>query len=223
MLLIAIPVLGRPHRAAAVYESIVRATDVPYRVVFICSPADDAQRAACAATGAEIIDVSWAPGPGDWAKKINAAYARSTEEWLFLGADDLCFCDGWAGTAIDVGICERAGVVGMNDGGNPRVRAGLHSTHPLVRRSYIDKHGTIDRPRQVLCEEYDHQYCDDELVETAKARGQWAFAWDAEVEHLHPYFGKSAMDETYKKALAKTYDDAALFERRRALWEAVAV
>jgi hypothetical protein len=217
-ILIAIPVLGRPWRAASVYESATGATDVPHRVVFLVSPADDAQRAACVATGAEVIDVSWSPGPGDWARKINAAYYRSDEPWIFLGADDLCFCDGWASAALAVGEETDAGVVGTNDDGNPRVKAGQHSTHPLVRRSYVDALGTIDGIG-ILCEQYDHQYSDDELVETAKSRGAWAFARDAEVEHLHPYFGKAEMDETYEKALRATQADKTLFERRRHLWE----
>lgn len=217
-LLIAIPVLGRPRRAGFVYESAVEATDVEHTVRFLVSPGDRQQRAACIATGADVVDVPWKPGPGDWARKINYAYRESDEPWIFLGADDLCFCDGWASAALAVGEETGAGVVGTNDLGNPRVRAGQHSTHPLVRRAYADAEGTVDGPGAILCEEYDHQFSDDELVGTAKSRGQWAFARGSEVEHLHPYFGKAKMDETYEKALRGTLSDRALFDQRRRLW-----
>ncbi len=214
-LLLIIPVLGRPARARPLYESASQATDVPHRILFVCSPNDLEQTHACVATGADVELVPWEAGWGDWARKVNLAYRISDEPWLFLGADDLCFCEGWASKAL--ARAADFGVVGTNDLGNPRVLRGEHSTHPLVRRSYADEHGTIDGPG-VVCEEYDHQFVDDELVETAKARGAWTFAEDAWVEHLHPYFQKGMADATYAKATRNTLADRKLFRERRKLW-----
>jgi len=101
---------------------------------------------------------------------------------------------------------------------------GRHATHPLVRRSYVEEHGTIDEPGKVLHEGYDHQWVDNELVETAKARGAWAFAKNSHVEHLHPFWPdgkggkKGEMDATYEKALSSPRKDMALFRSRRRLW-----
>lgn len=214
---IVIPVLGRPKRAAAVYES-ASATTVPHEITFACSPGDKRQIEACDATGAWVFVSDWRPDRADWARKINAVYRdHSDAPWLLLGADDLTFHPGWAEAALEVGERTGAGVVGTNDLSNPRVIAGRHSTHPLVRRSYADDLGTIDGPGQVVAEVYDHQFADDELVATAQRRHKWAFARGAHVEHLHPYFGKGAMDATYRKALRATRADQQLFSERRRL------
>lgn len=218
--LIIVPVLGRPERAKAVYRSATEATDVPWRMMFLCSPGDLMEQRACSETGAEVELVHWDPDPGgDWARKVNHAYRISEEPWLLLGADDLRFHAGWASEAIRVGEETGAGVVGTNDLSNPRVKAGLHSTHPLVNRRYADIFGTIDGPRQVVSEVYDHQFCDDEIVLTAKRRDRWAFARGSVVEHLHPYFGKAKMDDTYKRAFRATRADQRMFAERRKLIE----
>lgn len=216
-LLIILPVLARPARAIQVFDSARAATDVRHRILFVCSPFDWNEKAACARTSADVLTVDWEPGPGDWAKKINAAYRGSNEPWLFLGADDLDFHRGWAGEAMEVAEASGAGVIGTNDLGNPRVVRGKHSTHPLVSRRYADELGTIDGPGAVVHEGYDHQYCDDELVLTAQRRDEWAFAKGAIVEHLHPFFNKAPMDATYEKALRQTSADAMRFSRRRRL------
>lgn len=216
-LLIILPVLGRPARAISVFDSARAATDVRHRILFVCSPDDAEEIDACERTPADVLVVDWEAGPGDWARKINAAYRGSNEPWLFLGADDLEFHRGWASEALGLANATGAGVIGTNDLGNPRVIAGRHSTHPLVSRRYADELGTIDGPGAVVYEGYDHQYCDDELVLTAQRRGEWAFAKGAIVEHLHPFFKKAPMDATYEKALRQTSADAARFMRRRRL------
>lgn len=222
-ILLVIPVLGRPSRAQPLFDSATAATSVSHRIMFLCSPGDLMQQRACSATGAEVELVPWDADEGaDWARKINHAYRISDEPWLLLGADDLYFHPGWDSEALMVGEQSGADVVGTNDLHNPRVIAGRHSTHPLVRRRYADGFGTFERPGQVVSEAYDHQFVDDELVLTAQCRGRWAFARKSVVEHLHPYFGKAEMDNTYKKAFRATRGDQLLFqERRRALMKAL--
>lgn len=215
MILIAIPVLGRPERARIVYESATQATSVPHRVLFLCSLHDQAQIRACRRTGAVADVYPLAAGPGDWAKKLNYAISGSDEPWILLGADDLRFHEGWAEAALAVGEASGAGVVGTNDLHNPRVVRGTHSTHPLIRRSYAELGAFDGGP--LLYEGYDHQFVDDEVVATAKRRGQWAFAAEARVEHLHPYFQGAPMDKTYRKGMARIAADRALFMTRRRL------
>lgn len=216
-LLIVIPVLNRPANAARVLDSVERATTVPNRVLFVCSLGDADEIAACRRLGQRAVaDVfPLAPGPGDWARKVNYAYRGSDEPWMLLGADDLVFHDGWAEAALGLAEQTGAGVVGTNDLANPRVKRGSHSTHPLVSRRYADELGTIDGPGIVACEAYDHQYVDDEIVLTAQRRKEWAFAADSVVEHLHPYFGTADWDATYRKAVRSTRADRALFTSRR--------
>lgn len=216
-ILVIIPVLRRPHRAAPVLESIGAATTQPHRVLFVGSPGDDEEHAAVRAAGGDLLVIDRLPGRGDWARKIQAAYNVSDEPLIFLGADDLAFHPGWLEAAqrcLTAGI----GVVGTNDLGNRRVMAGEHATHCVVTRDYVERFGTIDQPGQVLHEGYWHEFVDDELVGTAKKRGAWAFAADAVVEHLHPNWGKAPSDGLYDQQQARMRDGKRVYQRRRHLW-----
>lgn len=213
-----VPVWQRPWRAAPLAESFAAATPGG-RLLFVCSADDGAEREACQATGCDVVTV---PGPrasGDWARKINAGYRASVEPLMLLGGDDVAFRAGWheeVANAAALGF----GVVGTQDLGNRRVLAGQHSTHPVVARWYADEHGTVDGPGAVVSECYDHNAVDDELVETARARGAWVFCNAAVVEHLHPNWGKAEPDDVYVVGRRHFHADLALLERRRHLWEA---
>lgn len=219
---IIVPVLGRPDSIRPLYESIVSGTTTPWHLRFMCSPGDETMQACALVSGQDerVVTrlVDWESGHGDWAKKINAGYSETKEDFILLGATDLFFHPGWDEAALQVAAASGAGVIGTNDLGNATVMRGLHSTHPIVRREYIEAQGTIDEPRKVLHEGYQHQWVDTELVETAKARGQWAFAPASRVEHLHFMWGKSKRDATYDKALSTSQEDHRLFGQRRRLW-----
>lgn len=222
-IVVIIPVLRRPHRAAAVVEAFAAATQRHvYRILFVGTPGDDAELDAVRATGCDLLTV----GPhadGDYARKINAGYRASREPWMLCGADDIKPHPGWLEAAMAKAM-PRTGVVGTNDLGSARVMTGLHSTHSVVRRSYIDEHGTIDEPGKVMHEGYIHEFVDDELVQTAQRRGAWAFAADSIVEHLHPNWTgadgkpKAETDELYGAQSERIRRSKALYRRRRRLW-----
>jgi glycosyltransferase involved in cell wall biosynthesis len=219
-IVVLVPVLGRPANAAPLVESLAAATTVPHRCLFICSPDDDQQIKACEATSADLLVVEWGPGQGDYARKINRGFDASDEPWAFLAADDLNFHPGWDERALETFTRTGVGVIGTQDLGNPRVKRGHHSTHSLVSRAYIDQYGsgTVDNSGRVLCELYSHQFVDNELVETAKTRGQFAFSPKSVVEHLHPHWGHTEMDDTYAKALQDGSHDGSLYIRRSHLF-----
>lgn len=199
-------------------RSLKEATQFPYKVFFICSKGDAAEIKACRETSATTFVVPWEPGHGDFAKKINWLFPQTDAPWIFQAADDLKFHHGWDVQAMRVGDRRKAGVIGTNDMGNPLVRRGGHSTHTFISRHYIAEYGgTFDDTGLVFCELYDHQYCDNEFVQTAIRRGQWAFSKRSMVEHLHPHWRKSAMDETYEKATRSTLHDQKLYMRRMKL------
>lgn len=232
-IVILVPVLGRGDAVARMTRSVRRTQDhrVPWSLLFLCSPGDDEGNAAVAAIKNEFaldqrigsIEVPWEPGGGDWAKKINFGYRHTIADFMLLGATDLEFHGGWQIAALEVARQTGAGVIGTNDLGNATVMRGHHSTHPLVRRAYIDEYGTIDEERTVVHEGYQHQWVDTELCETAKARGQWAFAKDSRVEHLHPFWHKGRMDATYVKALSTPHEDHRLWGQRRHMWQPAAI
>jgi hypothetical protein len=211
---ILVPVLGRPDHAQPLADSL-KASDADARLVFLCSSLDPAQQDACWQTGETTFCMTWPAGHGDWARKINWAYRHTAEPYLLLGADDIRFHPGWDRAVLEVARETGAGVIGTNDLGNRTVMAGKHSTHPLVWREYADCYGTIDGPGQVVSEAYAHNWVDNELVATAQARGCWAFARDAKVEHLHVFWHKSEDDETYRRGRLHYHADHRLFLQRQ--------
>jgi glycosyltransferase involved in cell wall biosynthesis len=212
---ILVPCLGRPQNVRPLLDSIRATTPEPYRVLFICDPGDLAEQDAIAREGGWMIS----PG-GSYAAKINAGFAATSEPWVLLAADDLRFHPDWLQRAMRWATPDTA-VIGTNDICNPRVMCGEHSTHSLVRRTYIEREsGVVDEPGKVLHEGYQHEFCDDELVGTAIARGRYVHAFDAIVEHLHPLVGKAPDDATYQRGRVHSRQSRRLFYTRRRLWQA---
>jgi len=89
----------------------------------------------------------------------------------------------------------------------------------MVHRDYVEM-GTIDEPGKVLHEGYHHQFCDNELVETAVSRGQFVFSRRSKVEHRHPIWRTAEMDPTYTKGLnpVNAKADQLHYLSRRPLW-----
>lgn len=219
-IVVVVPVLNRPGNVVPLLASLDGARRKrSYRTLFVASHGDRAELGALRAAGADFLQVRWPVGVvGDWARKINHAYELTDEPFLLCAADDLAFHKGWADKLLACAEEHGAGVIGTNDLGNTNVMRGDFSTHPLVRRAYIDEHGTIDERGKVLHEGYDHNYPDRELAETAKFRGQWAFCRSAHVEHLHPHWRKGTNDATYVKGMRQFNRDRLLFDRRSRLW-----
>lgn len=155
---------------------------------------------------------------GSFAEKVNRGYEISTEPWLFLVGDDVTFHKGWLDQAMEVARVSGKSVIGTNDLGNPAVKAGQHATHMFIKRSYIDDVGASwDGPGVVAHEGYRHWFIDNEIIEAAKRRGEWAPCVASHVEHLHPYWGKAEVDETYRIGGAAAEADGALWQDRFAM------
>lgn len=212
-----IPVLNRPHRVAPLVASIL-ASDKRAKPLFLVSPGDADELAAVRSSDASWVVVDWPPGRGDYAKKINHGFLFTDDEWVFTGADDLHFHPGWFDACLNAHARTNACVIGTNDGGNPLVINGRHSTHSLVHRDYGEC-GTIDDSTKLLCELYDHNGVDVEFVETARWRRTFTFASDARVEHQHHLWRKAEKDDTYRKGNRAYAADQALLARRRRMWK----
>lgn len=216
MIAVLIPVLGRPQQIEPLLTSIANATTTPYRAVLICSPKDRDALNASLASDADTIVTDWKPDKADYARKLALGYAQTDEPWLFQGATDLRFYRDWDTAALKLGQTRSKGVVGTNDLGNPLVKRGRHSTHTLISRDYIETWGgTVDGSGVIFSEAYDHQWSDNEFIETAIRRRQFVFARNSIVEHLHPHWNKGEMDATYDKALRQTTQDITTFQQRR--------
>jgi hypothetical protein len=214
-LCILVPVLERPHRVAPLLASIEAATPEA-EVLFLLDPGDEAERRAINdAESGEIWVGIEAPG-GNYAAKINHGVRITPRPLIFTGADDLDFRPGWLEAAI-AHLTDGIGLVGTNDLCNPRTMAGEHATHFLMTREYAEQ-PCIDGSPGPLYEGYPHEYVDNELIETARHRGAFAMALDAEVEHLHPMNGKAPMDRLYARSGQRMRQGAKIFRRRQHLW-----
>lgn len=208
------PVLQRTEKIPGMVESL-RATCPKAHLLLVCSEGDAVVDFA-ESLNLDHLEVP-GPFPGDYARKINAGYRATDEPLLFLGADDIRFHPGWF-EAAKAKMTGGIGVVGTQDLGSQRVINGEHSTHSLVSREYVDKFGTVDGPGEVLNEAYKHNFCDDELIGTARSRNTWAFANDSIVEHHHPAWGKADNDDVYRLGRSGFRLDRRLFYRRQRRW-----
>lgn len=204
-----VPVLRRPQNAAPFMESL-RFSDQSAAAYAVCEPDDSETFAAWLAAGAQVIPAGAAH---TFAEKVNLAYQQTDEPWLLLVGDDVRFHAGWFDWAL-LGVQPHVGVVGTNDLTNPRVMAGHHTTHPLIRRSYVDEVGASWDGPGIVCHPYNHWYCDDEIVIAAKRRNAWRMALNSKIEHLHPLFGKGEDDEVYRLGQSFADADGATFARR---------
>lgn len=219
MIDVLVPVLGRPQNVQPLVESLRSNSTIPHRILFLVSPRDTEQLQACMASSEGVHVVSWDPGHGDYAKKMNAGYRETSDEWMLLGADDISFQRGWDVEALTVAERSGASVIGTNDMAHPDVRKGLTSTHPLVRRRYItEQGGSLDGPGVLIHEGYDHNYSERELIGLAQSRKTWAFARGSIVRHRHPCWGTAPEDDTYRRPQATIGRDYALFMTRSFHW-----
>lgn len=155
-----------------------------------------------------------------YAEAVNITYPKLTQPFFFLGSDDLVFSPGWDIELMKV-IAEGYDVVGTNDLHNPEVLAGVHATHYLVSKDYIEKEGgVIDKSYPVLYN-YKHNYCDTEFIETAKARGVFKPCLTSIVEHIHWAWGLAPVDAVYEKGRLSNEEDRATFNSRRNLWSSL--
>lgn len=206
-----VPVLHRPANAAPFMASLRASTGLA-TVYAVCDPDDTDTAAAWKAAGATVITSTDGSG---FAVKVNQGYRETSEPWIFMCGDDVTFRRGWLDHAQWIGA--RAHVVGTNDLANGRVMAGIHATHMLIRRSYVDEVGASWAGPGVVAHEYGHWYVDDEIVTAAKQRGVWSMALGAIVEHHHPTFDPNVpMDDTYRKGQASAEQDRRIFKKRLA-------
>ena len=205
-----VPVLNRPANAAPFMQSLRASTGLA-AVHAVCEHGDDDTELAWRDAGAQVVMT----GLTSFAEKVNVAYRATREPWLFLVGDDVRFWPGWLDHAQYAATVTGAEVVGTNDLHNPRVTAGEHASHMLIRRSYVDDHGASwDGPGLVAHEGYGHWFVDDEIVTVAKQRGLWAMALASKVEHRHPLFGNADDDDVYRLGQSKAKKDQALFRGR---------
>lgn len=208
-----IPTFGRANRIAEVTTNVLESTEHA-NVYFICESDDEASIETVTFTvGANLIINE---RTRNYAGAINTGLHATDEPHIFAGADDLWFHNGWYEEAKKL-MRYPIRVVGTNDLHNPEVLSGAHATHYLVDRWYAYT-GVPDQMGMMLCEQYQHNWCDTEFIAFATRRGVYAPCLTSIVEHRHWAWGKATIDPTYDKGLRSEPQDRALFEQRKQLW-----
>lgn len=208
-----VPMLGRAAMVQHLANSLARTTDRA-RLLFVVSQGDVSVLDEVHGAYDYLLVPRWERG--DYPKKINAGIASTGEPLVFTGAIDLVFHSGWL-EAAEAQLGPGIGVVGTNDMANPRVMRGQHATHMLVTRAYAQG-PQIDGKPGFLCEDYWHEFVDDEAVAVAKKRKAWKFAADSRVEHLAWQFGKRPRDVLDASYALRSAVSWRTFNRRRHLW-----
>lgn len=214
-LAVIIPVMRRPAAVAPLVRSLRQTT--PGATAFFVADADDtAELAAIDATPGAVLIRNTGPSRS-FATKANLGYRETTEPWLLFVGDDVRFTPGWFEAALEVAGDDHH-LIATNDCGNGAVLAGVHATHPLMRRSWVDEQGASwDGPGTVAHEGYRHWFVDNEWTAKARAEGVFAYAPDAVVEHLHPIFGKGCTDDVYRIGQLHAASDQQVWTSRAAL------
>jgi hypothetical protein len=137
-----------------------------------------------------IVDPNNLSAPNRW----NLGASHATKNLFVTGADDVVFHDGWLDAAVR-GMTQIGGhgIVAFND---LSPMAGKLATHYMISRGYAiaDFGGVMAIPV------YQHTFMDTEASARASRDGVLAYAEDAVVEHLHPFWDKAEQDEYYEKA-----------------------
>jgi GT2 family glycosyltransferase len=200
---IIVPTVNRPQLLDGLLWSIDSATELEHVVYFVVEAADTATRRRLDRLHQREVLV------GDFGSYAAAANAgvRATFEALFVVAnDDVVFSGGWDVAAVNA-MRDPVRVVGI-DQGNGRTDCFF-----LVDRRYLDG-------GDLYHDGYRSQYCDTEFCDRAKARGVWADAPGATIEHRHWTLGKAAIDANYRRAIEVGAQDRELYQRRREAWQA---
>lgn len=220
-LAVLVPVLARPQNVKPLVESFWAECPDNSALVFLATAGDEEEIHASEEwnyPGPDKEVWTWVSDAVTWPQKINEGI-EYLADWYLFAADDITFTPGWWEATKELRDESHIGVIGTNDSsagmGNPRVAAGEHTCHPLVRAQYVREFGTADQRNLAVHPGYHHWFVDDELVTTAKLRGAWAFCREAVLEHHHPYWDKTIpWDETYAKGEANHVADMELWRYR---------
>ncbi len=215
-----IPTYKRPQKIAPLAKNIHDVTRGRFKIYFLVEKDDVETIAACEQADESFIINT---GPSSYAGSINCAYAQTSESFFFCGADDLCFQGGWLDEALGEMKDPNTGIVGTHD---PIHSFVDHSTHYLVRRTYIEQYSGCMDLRDMVLYPYRHAWTDQEIIGVCKARGMYTYCKKSIVEHHHPGWSQKGLvkksstlfDETYAKGNRHHNEDTKVFIKRSADW-----
>lgn len=208
-----VPVMNRPQNVDPLVESLLASTSKA-RMYFVVDYDDEQELEAVMRNEDCELIVNYSESK-TFATKCNLGYRETDEPWLLFIGDDVMFHPGWREAALEA-AGDRYSFVSTNDLGNRAVMLGLHATHPMIRRTWIDNHGASFDGASTVCHEgYTHWFVDNEWTMVAKRASQFVYAENAIIEHLHPLWNKGADDDVYRLGQRGSTADQQLWMRRK--------
>jgi hypothetical protein len=219
---VAIPTLGRPSRVLEVARAFMQdGVDILF-----LPDEDDVQTMQVlkqARLPYSIAHVAQKFGVPTYETKINHAYSITDTPYLLYASDDVEPQMGWLSNALTILNADLSvGLLATNDESHHLVRAGKLATHGIVRRSYVQQHGTASHPDSgpVFHEGYRHWGCDAEASYVARIRGAFRYGDKVRVTHVRRKMVRRSggIDKTYQIGNAHADSDRALLAERCPGW-----
>ncbi len=136
---ILIPTLNRPQKLRSLIDNIHATTKTPHSIYFNLEPEDKISIETVKALNERyILNIS----PNIYVNAINEGYRRTTEPYIFCGADDIEFTEGWDERIMmqfrnpSIGLVEVKDAWKIRQTGKPYLSFhGEPEIHPGVLRS----------------------------------------------------------------------------------------
>lgn len=189
---ILIPTYHRQEKLLGLVNNINQ-TSTEVETYFIITPDDVGTKIVLEQLGQKIFVVD-----GEYGKAINEGYKLTSEPFVFCGADDIEFTKGW--DKLLLRSIEGFSITGGID--NWQVsQSGVHISHPLIRRSYVEDVGTVLGCKGVIYNpDKFHYHIDIEVEQLAWHRGVINVNRNCIIHHHHFVNGQAENDVTYQRS-----------------------
>lgn len=155
----------------------------------------------------------------EYTQSINYGVKHTTEPFVLCASDDIEFMPGWEDKLLELTKDPTKHIFGGIDCWRIS-KTMCHISHPLVRRSYIEK----QEDGNLYYREYIHYMNDIELIQRGLKEGCVSITPETLIEHNHPLvLGKpeKEWDKTYQRSSTTKEHDFAIYERRKAEFEMI--
>lgn len=193
-LLVIVPTRGRPHNVPRILDAWDKTGAWEVAQLLLAVDADDPRLRVYEAFESENCQILVHPVHLPMVVKLNdsARYMLGTDDWpcvAFMGDDHVPRSVEWAQRYVEELKAMDTGVVYGNDlVQGPKLCTQWAMTTDIVR--------TLGR---MVPAPVEHMYCDNSIMDLARAAGCLKYLSDVRIEHAHPVAGRGAWDAGYER------------------------